>query len=851
MIDSALTIQPRPLKPLPGQAPTDFSTIVATDPVSAQTYAIRDRKLAWRDLQVAFALAKTALRASTVTGAPGPRPRFPMVVSDDLLSTSADRPDSANRLPTDTSNPSRVAHVLYASVPIDAALTDRTLYERDIMLAEAAAVLADKYGSGDQPSPTDHVDSGISESLVGLVNWSLAEGKAEAAGVSPNLPLVCSTFKNPDAALADRDNVLAAVAARLAAWASNPFESATRLLIEVRAADNTLQLEAEPYLLSSSTNDLREWTAAAGRPKVVYDRNKRTLQWFGADNDARIPQRVDSDQALSGAGARLKLQVPSGQTLSVWRQQAARLVTSDMQVSNETVFTASGGQQQEFQSIVVPGSSGAVTFSNSSAVSGAMSAALMLWPRGPVRLPGQVYSSGSNVSVVGRGLKYTSASGASAVWNVTLPAGLSFTVSLKVSIVDGSASFSITGSGASTFGVSTSSSGVIATGAAAVSGSLTISVTATGSGRLVIDEVVFGLASPPSGIVDLQVSAQLGGQPCPASVSTEYGQPVVAEFSVASGSGATLAVSMPAVPVGCVVQSPAILTRSQRYSPAFATAARGFKTSLLKKIEARLADAYRAAVDGLGVRRPATSGTPEESLPAWTASQSVSVGTVVAVDSSSFPVWSGADYVVGTEGSGSGLGYTTNTATPAFVVVKYTPPGGSTGHFRGRRSVDLGNGQVGIPASKAPTDVEYWGRVANPPVFAYQCVVSGTTNSSIPSGLKAGNREVSETSGLTWRRRQPTYSVSGVWTVESTRAWMAALTVAGQLAGSGGVVRLATAADVGKPALVPRGLKWTVSGADGHASLEAGPEDAVPEFTLLQPWMLTIEAFVAHEDFWV
>ena len=422
MIDSAQTIQTRPLRPLPAQLATDFSAIVATDPVSAQTYAVRDRKLAWRDLQAALALAKTALRASTVSGAPGPRPRFPVVVGGDFLATTADRPDSANRLPTDTVNPSRVAHVLYTSVPIDAALADRTLYERDVMLVEAAAILAEKYGSAEQPAPVEHPDSGMSSTLVGLVNWSLAEGQTASAGVSPNLPLTCSTFKQPDAALADRDNVLAAVAARLAAWISNPFESATRLLVEVRAADNTLQAAAETYLLSANTNTVREWSAATGRPKVVYDKDKRTLQWVGHDNDTRLPQAVNDDQALSGSGARLKLQVPSDQVLSEWRQQAARLVTSDASVASETAFTASGGQQQEFQSIVIPGSAGAVTFSSGASVSGNVSAAVMVWPRGPVKLPGQVYSSGSNVSVVGRGLKYTTASG-SASWNVALPAG--------------------------------------------------------------------------------------------------------------------------------------------------------------------------------------------------------------------------------------------------------------------------------------------------------------------------------------------------------------------------------------------------------------------------------------------
>jgi hypothetical protein len=248
-------------------------------------FAARDQELAWRDLAVATVLTETALEVSTTWSFSVARPRLPALA--DTVAFKNDPNDRAG------SSAGSVVHVLRSSIPRDAIIADQGLYNRDVILHEALArarqVLA---GVGSTP---------LYPEWPGDVAWSQADGAPSDAGVGLDKELNTALFSAPDRNLAHVDNQLAGYVARLVDMILNPFEHATRLLVEVTGE---AARPPEVYVLRDADDHSRTWVTApflANRCQLTYHRQLKTLSW--ADELARVwYPAVPAPVALSPTG---------------------------------------------------------------------------------------------------------------------------------------------------------------------------------------------------------------------------------------------------------------------------------------------------------------------------------------------------------------------------------------------------------------------------------------------------------------------------------------------------------------------------------------------------------------------
>lgn len=330
---------------------TERQTFTALD------YERRDRELAWLDTRNAAAVVDVSLEVADVWNATALRPRMegPQVGHIDYQPQ-----DVANML-------SRVIHVKYASVPIEALRVDRELSGRDVVIYETLfnavqnLFAAPPISTSGAPSPT-------------VTAWSYAQGTAAQQDINSNLPLDRALFRTPDMNLSDRDNQMAAYVSQLCQVLKNPFAYADRLYVAVYGVDSR---EVETYTLIEqlfeagtvyfegdeiyhndviyrvkpgvgTTSDVpwdspwawdivttpnkRVWTAEpalSGRNRFVYDVLSQTIQWFRESADVQhIPQLVALavPGIFSGQTLQVIAQVPERKDGQFWRNKAAHVV---------------------------------------------------------------------------------------------------------------------------------------------------------------------------------------------------------------------------------------------------------------------------------------------------------------------------------------------------------------------------------------------------------------------------------------------------------------------------------------------------------------------------------------------
>lgn len=140
-----------------------------------------------------------------------------------------------------------------------------------------------------------------------------------------------------------------------------------------------------------------------------------------------------------------------------------------------------------------------------------------------------------------------------------------------------------------------------------------------------------------------------------------------------------------------------------------------------------------------------------------------------------------------------------------------------------------------------------------PMVYVYTGATEGTL-SLVVSG--SGSVDFTAVAGTTYRVKTvgagsilihigPNFLNGGYWTTDSTNYWMTV--VESEVSDVKSTFRPATPGDVGKPALVPRGLEVNSS---GQVVQNYNYDDLHSEIVALQPWMLEIGAYVAKREFW-
>jgi hypothetical protein len=90
----------------------------------------------------------------------------------------------------------------------------------------------------------------------------------------------------------------------------------------------------------------------------------------------------------------------------------------------------------------------------------------------------------------------------------------------------------------------------------------------------------------------------------------------------------------------------------------------------------------------------------------------------------------------------------------------------------------------------------------------------------------------------------PNFATSGYWTSSSMTYW--SNTIRSVVTDFDSTFRLARPGDVGKPAIMPRGLEFVNGQVISHYSYE----DVRAEVVTLQPWMVSVGAYVARREFW-
>ena len=328
-----------------------LATVDPSKPLDITLYSRRDRELAYRDLVNATAVVKVSLHTESVWNTASIRPKLQGITGDDLPPTVGDL----------GSTDSTVTHVKNSSVPADAIAVDKDLAGRDALIYEVLARACEVF----EEPPIVSAESGVEPGSA----WSLAEGVDYGVQPSPSVPLDKNAFYLSDATLAQRDNYIAAYAAKLADILRNPFAFANRLYVRI---DGTDARDVETYTLirvyyesgetydagddvyygtkwyralSSTTNPpsntddwyevreprLRTWVAEPAlqfRNRIVYDTVAKTLQWFRETTDTtHIPQlyAMSIPGLFVGQTINTVAQVPDRKDCQFWRQKAARI----------------------------------------------------------------------------------------------------------------------------------------------------------------------------------------------------------------------------------------------------------------------------------------------------------------------------------------------------------------------------------------------------------------------------------------------------------------------------------------------------------------------------------------------
>jgi len=337
------------LKPTPTDG--SLTPVDLSQALDITKYSRRDRELAYRDLINATAVVKVSLHTETVWNTSAVRPKLQGITSDDLPPTIGDL----------GAVDSTVVHVKNSSLPMDAIGTDKDLAGRDALIYEVLAKACEVF---DEP-PITSPGTGV----VGTTAWSLAEGVDYGIQPSSSLPLNKNAFFLGDVSLAERDNFVAAYAAKLVDILKNPFAFATRLYVRIDGVDAR---DAETYALirnyyesgaiygideevfyqtkwyrainptsslPTDTSDwieitaprFREWTAEPALPfrnRIIYDMIAKTLQWFRETTDTtHIPQlyALSIPGLFMGQTINTLAQVPERRDSQYWRQKAARI----------------------------------------------------------------------------------------------------------------------------------------------------------------------------------------------------------------------------------------------------------------------------------------------------------------------------------------------------------------------------------------------------------------------------------------------------------------------------------------------------------------------------------------------
>jgi hypothetical protein len=436
VIDAAITIQPGPLAWGFAADPGTLTPVDSADLFDWEAYARRDKALAYRDSIVAAAVTLVALEASAAWGGAAPRPSLQFLASATLPTSG---------ILTPISNIGAVAHVDGTSRPIDAVGVDQQLYERDALIYEALATAAEILTA----SPITRL-AGLAIS-TGVISdaWSRGRGVESAATISPALPLNVDYFRRPDQALAARDNGLASAVARLEQVLRGPLDTATRVQLEVQGAGAR---EAETYTLASETAEKKVFQAdpqLPGRMQLTYDKRLKTLRWTAEDSLAiHAPQpqpyslgAITITGLIPGQDLALVPAAQGRQDCQFWRQKAAKLSVATREevsifstLSPASYLQPSAACVGSYDSVVMLAAATAELQFPASLVAGkTYRVSCLVRPSPELRVSG---GQGVGTAISVDGVVVYPATGGSAAWGLTLPAG-SWTLDLQYTCAAG------------------------------------------------------------------------------------------------------------------------------------------------------------------------------------------------------------------------------------------------------------------------------------------------------------------------------------------------------------------------------------------------------------------------------
>lgn len=310
-VDSSGTIQP--------VAPaSDFNEL---------GYQQRDRELAFRDMIAGAAVVEVAVQVSDVYNYMPEKPKLQGPVRKDL-------PFLPSEMTSSGTNASQVRQVRQVSIPWDAArFADADLYGRDSLVYE---ILARACEQAFLNPPISRIDPNAAVfSSAGSIAWSLADGQEVRADINSTLPLDRDLFYLPDTNLTDRDNLVAAYAARVMQVLKNPFIYANRLYVQATGADPR---EPDVYVYSRTTDNKRIFLAEpalALRNRIVYDTVAKTLMWTREKTDEVHPPQIFA-MSIPGLEPAQFVQtlssIPTRKDAQYWRQKAGQVVPAGDEV---------------------------------------------------------------------------------------------------------------------------------------------------------------------------------------------------------------------------------------------------------------------------------------------------------------------------------------------------------------------------------------------------------------------------------------------------------------------------------------------------------------------------------------
>lgn len=277
----------------------------------------RDRQLARRDIAISNAVADVAAMISTVWGG---KVEYSAPPEPSGVDIPGEMTPVVNVLGT-------VSHVVPSSTPDKAYPVDDDLLQRDLILLKGLANVAEWV--------PDAVISGTLPVVVNdlTVAWSLADGLATDVTINPILPLSVDTVKDPDVALAERDNQLALNIAQLRQILRNPFETATRLVVK----STTDYHEPESYVLVFEDASLKIWQAEPGlegRMRVIYYKESQTISWVDENTRAPLfyvqPYGAGVVSGTTAGPAEFLPYLESRKDCEFWHQKSQQVVTQSM-----------------------------------------------------------------------------------------------------------------------------------------------------------------------------------------------------------------------------------------------------------------------------------------------------------------------------------------------------------------------------------------------------------------------------------------------------------------------------------------------------------------------------------------